>query len=55
MYKSTISQFVSGEPIKCIARIKANQSIGKEDIKVTGQNVALVDGANRCNYHSLFF
>ena len=47
MYKSDLGKLVSGEPIKCLVRLKPNSGYAKEDIKIIGQNIALIDSSNR--------
>lgn len=54
-YKSNLSKLVSGEPVRCITRIRPDPSNRKEDIKVLNQNISLVDANNRCKISFILF
>ena len=41
-------KLITGEPIKCIAKIKPTPNLIKEDIKIIGNTISLIDPSNRC-------
>ncbi len=41
------SKIILGEPLKCIVRIKPPTNFQREDIKIIGNTVSLMDANNR--------
>ncbi len=48
MSKTDYSKIISGEPLKTIVRVKPPSNYLREDIKIMGSNVSLLDANNRC-------
>ena len=48
MSKTDYTKIISGEPLKTIVRVKPPSNYLREDIKIMGTNLSLLDANNRC-------
>jgi hypothetical protein len=43
------NRIITGQPSKCIVRVKPPTNFQKEDVKITGNTISLTDSNNRSN------